>query len=50
MSAPFLFIAGHPALDFLNTEKANDAGERMELLAVTEDVAAWLQAAGMPAA
>ncbi len=50
MSAPFLFIAGHPALDFLNTEKANDAGERVELLVATDDISAWLDAAGMPAA
>lgn len=43
---PFLFIAGHPALDFLNTEKANDAGERVELLAEPESVAAWFKAVG----
>ncbi|MBC7806935.1 MAG: CGNR zinc finger domain-containing protein [Akkermansiaceae bacterium] len=47
MSEPFLFIAGHPALDFLNTEKADDAGERVELLAEPESVAAWLRASGM---
>lgn len=47
MSERFLFVAGHPALDFLNTEKANDAGERVELLEAPGDVEAWFRAAGM---
>lgn len=50
MSESFLFIAGHSALDFLNTEKANDAGERVELLTKPGSVVAWLHASGMPPA
>lgn len=48
MNVPFLFIAGHPALDFLNTEKGSDTGERVELLAEPESVAAWFEVAGFP--
>ena len=47
MEEPFLFMAGHPALDFLNTEKANGAGERVELLFNPESVAAWFSAVGL---
>ncbi|MBC8136352.1 MAG: ABATE domain-containing protein [Fibrella sp.] len=47
MSETFLYIAGHPALDFLNTEKANEAGDRVELLSAPESVMAWMQEANM---
>ncbi len=46
MSEPFLLIAGHSALDFLNTEKANSVGERVELLTGPTSVADWGTAAG----
>jgi predicted RNA-binding Zn ribbon-like protein len=42
----FLFIAGHPALDFLNTEKRNDAGEVVDLINTPERLTAWLATAG----
>lgn len=42
MSEPFLFIAGHPALDFLNTQQKNSKGEWVELLPNASRVAAWL--------
>lgn len=47
MSAPFLFIAGHLALDFLNTEQKNSKGEWVELLPDTDSVVAWFGAAGL---
>lgn len=45
MSEAFLFIAGHTALDFLNTEKGSSTGERVELLSTPASVAAWFEAA-----
>jgi predicted RNA-binding Zn ribbon-like protein len=42
-----LFLAGHPALDFLNTRmKVN--GELVDLLQSNEDVLRWLKQAGFP--
>jgi predicted RNA-binding Zn ribbon-like protein len=42
-----LFLAGHPALDFLNTRmKVN--GELVDALQTNEDVLRWLQQAGFP--
>lgn len=42
----FLFIAGEPALDFLNTEIVRD-GEPVDLLETPESVPAWLAEAGL---
>ncbi len=42
----FLFIAGEPALDFLNTEIVRD-GEPLDLLDAPESVAAWLAEGGL---
>jgi predicted RNA-binding Zn ribbon-like protein len=42
----FLFIAGEPALDFLNTEIVRD-GEPVDLLDAPESVPAWLAEAGL---
>ncbi|HYV67181.1 MAG TPA: ABATE domain-containing protein [Myxococcales bacterium] len=46
--SPLLFLAGHPALDFLNTRKRAD-GELVDLLRRDEDVLRWLERAGFPA-
>ncbi|MBB6143197.1 putative RNA-binding Zn ribbon-like protein [Silvibacterium bohemicum] len=43
-----LFLAGHPALDFLNTRMSVD-GNLVELLQSDEDVHSWLKQAGFPA-
>jgi len=37
----FVFIAGHPAIDFLNTELIRD-GEPADLLATPDDLRRWL--------
>lgn len=37
----FVFIAGHPAIDFLNTEPVRDGGP-VDLLASPEDLGRWL--------
>ena len=42
-----LFLAGHPALDFLNTRMRVD-GELVDLLQRDEDVLRWLERAGLP--
>jgi predicted RNA-binding Zn ribbon-like protein len=42
----FLFIAGEPALDFLNTEIVRD-GEPVDLLDAPESVPAWLAEGGL---
>jgi len=42
-----LFLADHPALDFLNTVLAVD-GARIDLLQSDKDVAGWLSRAGWP--
>lgn len=42
----FLFIAGHPALDFLNTQKANASG-LVETLTEPQAVVAWFAGAGL---
>jgi len=44
-----LFLAGHPALDFLNTRMRVD-GELVDFLQRDEDVLQWLKQAGFPAA
>jgi len=44
-----LFLAGHPALDFLNTRMRVD-GELVDLLQRDEDVLRWLERAGFPVA
>ncbi|TMB30694.1 MAG: hypothetical protein E6J62_14615 [Deltaproteobacteria bacterium] len=41
------FLAGHPALDFLNTRRRVD-GELVDLLGRDEDVLRWLGQAGLP--
>jgi predicted RNA-binding Zn ribbon-like protein len=46
MESKFLFIGGHPALDFLNTEQKDAAGERLELLAAPRSVVEWFAEAG----
>jgi predicted RNA-binding Zn ribbon-like protein len=43
-----LFLAGHPALDFLNTRMRVN-GETVEVLRDDEDVRHWLGQAGFPA-
>ena len=43
-----LFLAGHPALDFLNTRMRVN-GELVDLLQRDEDVLRWLERAGFPA-
>lgn len=43
-----LFVAGHPALDFLNTRMKVD-GDLLDLLQSDEDVLVWLRRAGFPA-
>ena len=43
--AEFLWVAKHPALDFVNTELIRD-GARTDLLRDFEDLAAWLEEAG----
>lgn len=45
-AAGALFVANHPALDFINTAYGTD-GQARELLAGDADVVAWLQAAGL---
>lgn len=45
----FLFVADHAALDFLNTEKAHGAGERVELLTDPGQLSAWMTEAGFGA-
>ena len=42
-----LFLAGHPALAFLNTRRRVD-GELVDLLGRDEDVLRWLGQAGLP--
>jgi len=42
-----LFLAGHPALDFLNTRMRVN-GELVDLLQRDEDVLRWLEQAGFP--
>jgi predicted RNA-binding Zn ribbon-like protein len=42
-----LFIAGHPALDFLNTRMIVNQ-ELVDLLQTNEDVLVWLRQAGLP--
>jgi len=44
-----LFLAGHPALDFLNTRMPVN-GELVDLLQRDEDVLGWLERAGFPVA
>jgi predicted RNA-binding Zn ribbon-like protein len=41
-----VFLAGHPALDFLNTRVRVD-GELVDLLQCNEDVLGWLEKAGL---
>ena len=43
-----LFLAGHPALDFLNT-RMRVAGSLVDLLRSDEDVLLWFKQAGFPA-
>ena len=45
---PSLFLAGHPALDFLNTQRKRDNG-LVDLLRSDEDVLVWFRQAGFPA-
>jgi predicted RNA-binding Zn ribbon-like protein len=42
-----LFLAGHPALDFLNTRMRVD-GELVDFWQSNEDVLRWLERAGLP--
>lgn len=42
----FFFVAGHPALDFVNTEAVAD-GEPVDLLADEEDLLRWLSESGL---
>src|SRR2546422_7332977 len=44
-----LFLAGHPALDFLNTRMRVN-GELVDCLRRDEDVLRWLKQAGLPVA
>ena len=44
-----LFLAGHPALDFLNTRMKKD-GDLVDLLESDHDVVIWLRQAGFPVA
>ena len=44
-----LFLAGHPALDFLNTRMRVN-GELVDFLQRDEDVLGWLERAGFPVA
>ena len=44
-----LFLAGHPALDYLNTRMRVN-GELVDLLQRDEDVMRWLKQAGLPVA
>jgi predicted RNA-binding Zn ribbon-like protein len=44
---PALFLAGHPALDFLNTRMRVDVAV-LDLLQTDEDVLLWLRQAGFP--
>src|SRR6266403_5584723 len=44
-----LFLAGHPALDFLNTRMRVN-GELVDFLQSDEDVLRWLKQAGLPVA
>ena len=44
-----LFLAGHPALDFLNTRMRVN-GELVDFLQGNEDVLGWLERAGFPVA
>jgi predicted RNA-binding Zn ribbon-like protein len=44
-----LFLAGHPALDYLNTRMRVN-GELVDLLQRDEDVTRWLKQAGLPVA
>lgn len=46
VSHNFLFIAGDPALDFVNTEIVRD-GERVDLLDGTEALEQWMREAGL---
>src|SRR5947209_12451912 len=47
--SPSLFLAGHPALDFLNTRMRVN-GELLDFLQRDEDVLRWLKQAGLPVA
>lgn len=42
-----VFLAGHPALDFLNTQMRVD-GELVDVLQSSDDVLRWLEHAGFP--
>jgi len=42
----FLFIAGTPAVDFVNTEIVSE-GERVDLLQTEQDLWRWVRAAGL---
>src|SRR5689334_10932555 len=42
-----LFLAGHPALDFLNTRMRRN-GQLIDVLQCDEDVSNWLRRAGFP--
>lgn len=42
----FFFVAGHPALDFVNTE-AVSGGEPVDLLADEDDLLRWLSESGL---
>src|SRR5262249_7240056 len=42
-----LFLAGHPALDFVNTQMRGN-GQLIDLLQRDEDVLRWLRKAGFP--
>ena len=42
----FLFVGGHPSLDFVNTEVI-DHGKRTDLLRGFKDLSAWLAQAGL---
>jgi predicted RNA-binding Zn ribbon-like protein len=44
--SPFLFIAGTPAVDFVNTEIVSE-GERVDLLQTEADVRRWVKEAGL---
>ena len=46
VSHSFLFIAGDPALDFVNTEIVRD-GERVDLLDSAEALEQWMREAGL---
>jgi predicted RNA-binding Zn ribbon-like protein len=48
MESRFLFIGEHRALDFLNTEKRDGNGNRVELLTEPTHLAEWFAESGLP--